>query len=290
MCTCYCVYLSPTEKKKGGVFFFIKKKIFSWKITPDSIMTGPLRGDPTVSNERKSYIMSMRPDGSDKEVIMKFITKSPSFLIVGNLNILYESKQLILLTYSDAGQVWSVYRVNIDGSNLVKLLDIGRVNQFPELFISPDETRLAYTGKRDGAEDWPSSWLINLDGQGNHMICGEESNVIGWTKDGKLVIGALADAEGNVKPKYKNGKGILYGDNIRRRILIYDFLSKKFDVKNPSSFVESHEILKSLGVQERNTGISPDGKKKLFSQDGVSIGIRDIDGKNERILLKGKIN
>lgn len=275
-------YESPVWSRDGSRIYFIKNVEHS----------GPsfaLAGSSEVVRKLECYIMSMRPDGSDKKVITKFISKKYSLEYIHNLVILSGDNQLaFFLSVWHGKENGGIYKINIDGTNLVKLAGFGDVTKIPSLFVSLDEAKIAYTKERykGGAKyrSYFSSWVVDVVEQSNYMICGEDSRIIGWTNDGKLVISALTDLEGNVKPEYDSeGNEISYGDNVRRHILVYDFLSKKFEVKTSRSF---DEILKNLGIQEKDASISPDGKKKIFFIKDLII--MDIDGKNEKILLKGK--
>lgn len=275
-------YASPVWSKDGDKIYYVKK------VTYSKLKLSPLELLIWDTFKTKSYIMSMRPDSSGKRVIFKFIRhidKSPHTLSsIGNLAILPDNQHFIFIIWADEEDS-GIYKVNTNGKNLLKLINLGTLTKPTELFISPDGTKIAYTKERYRSEDWSyslfSSWVIDIDGKNNHMVCGEESHVIGWTKDGKLVISALTDLEGNVKPEYEKGERISYDENVRFRILVYDFLSKRFDVKTSHSFDEFDEALKNLGVTKKDPSISPDGKKCIFYIGSRDIGVKEIDEKNE---------
>ena len=102
----------------------------------------------------------------------------------------------------------------------------------------------------------------------------------GWTKDGKIIIDAYVDIEGNPKPRFDN-KGQYEGD-LKSRYLIYDPLSMKLIKEVPQEFKKINIMLK------KDTTISPDGKKKIFWEE-KNLGVMDMDGENKKILLKDKV-
>lgn len=296
-------YASPVWSKDGSRIYYVKNVEY-WKTTLLSMVAAGVGGNGgKYTFKQKSYIMSIRPDGSNKKVITKFITKKndisdnitneyPAYIV--NLKLLPKSDEIVFFIKAMTGYKDWIYKVRTDGTNLVKLLDLGEVTKPSELFVSPDGTKIAYTKERYHPEDSIgsvfSSWLIDADGKNNHMICREESNVKGWTTDGKLIISAYADSEGNAKLEYDNkANRIVYPNDVTYRILIYDPTSKKFIKNLPGfSFEEKKEELKNLGFIKYDPTTSPDGNKRLLSWDDGSIGIIDIDGKNEKILHKGK--
>lgn len=298
-------YSSPIWSQDGSRIYYIKN-IFYWKVTFSSMLGGAIGGSGEYTTKIKSYIMSMRPNGWEKKVIAKFISKTGT-----DVGIVYEVEKLWLIPNGKEEIVFFlhdhgrnqydgyIYKINRDGTNLVKLLELGKVIEVPKLFISPDGTKIAYTKERrggiGGAEDIIgsvfSSWLMDVDGQNNYMICGEESEVEGWTTNGYLIIGAYADSTGNSKlRRYSSkAKNVVYPDDVLDRTLIYDLTSKKFIKNLPNYFSnkETQKELKNSGFVKYDTSISPDGKKQLFYNDHINtISIKDTDGKNEITLLR----
>lgn len=282
-------YSSPIWSKDGSRIYYIKM-VVHWETV--FLNLGDLSPERTTKLE--CYIMSMLPDGSGKKVVTKFITKQGYLEDIYNLVISPDDNELVFFLWNleKGGKETGIYKINVDGKNLKELVSLVGVTNAPRLFISPDGTKIAYSRDRyvvppdvDTIGDVFSSWLMDADGKNNHMICGEESRVEGWTTNGYLMISAYADSEGNAKLKHDNkGDDIVYSINVTDRTLIYDPASKKFIKNLPNYF--SEERIKSLGFTEYDSSISPDGQKKLFSYD-VSIRIIGIDGKNEKILLKG---
>ena len=227
-------YSFPVWSKDGSRIFYIKK-VDHFKSTFLNFSSGP--GEYIAKQE--CYIMSMRPDGSDKKVIIKFITEEENHLPdIYNLLILPDGKQLIFFLLGKHEKLERcICKVNIDGTNLVKLLDFGEITRIPDLFVSPDGTKIAYTKERYGDENKDiigsvfSSWLMDADGQNNYMVCGEASEVKGWTTNGYLIISTYADSEGDAKLKYGNKAHTTYPEDVMDRTLIYDPTSKKL-IKN----------------------------------------------------------
>ncbi|MFH1778793.1 MAG: hypothetical protein ABH847_02010 [Candidatus Omnitrophota bacterium] len=252
----------------------------------------------------KSYVMSMKPNCSGKRIIVKFSRQNLPRTSIHNLAILPNNKELTFCVWAPGVKYIGptnengLYRINTNGTNLIKLMSFGDITQAPKLFVSPDGTKIAYTKERygDGFKNRDiigsvfSSWLMDSDGRNNHMICGEESEVKGWTTNGYLIISAYADLEGNAKLEYDNkANHIVYPNDVTYRTLIYDPATKKF-AKNILDYFSSkrtQEEIKNLGFIKYNDSISPDGKKKIFWK-GENLGVMDIDGKNKKILLKGK--
>ena len=235
--------------------------------------------------KNRSYVMSMNSDGSWKKVLAKFVGQEGSLKYVENLAILPDGKELIFYLLSNEHEESGIYKINIDVRNLVKVANFlvgGGLST--DFYLSPDGKNIAYTKcefRRGGLSgQWYSSWLVGIGGQDNYMICGEESKVEGWTKDGKIIIDAYVDIEGNPKPRFDN-KGQYEGD-LKSRYLIYDPLSMKLIKEVPQEFKKINIMLK------KDTTISPDGKKKIFWEE-KNLGVMDMDGENKKILLKDKV-
>lgn len=291
-------YSCPVWSRDGSRIFYVKD-VVHWKTSFSSILTSFITGGSgRVITKSASYIMSMKPDGSNKKVITKFIViryenenisgNSPAY--VRDLRMLPNNDEIIFFIRAASGYKGWIYKVNVNGTNLVKLLDIGNTTTAPNLFISPDGRNLAYTKERYDIFPWyNSSWLVDNDGKNNCMIAGEASHVIGWTLDGKLVISALADLEGNIKPEYSaSGNKISYDENVREQILVYDLKFKEISRRIPKNINEAEIILKSLNIIKQDDTVYFDGSKKLFSLDDRSIGIGSINRENLKVLLKGK--
>lgn len=299
-------YASPIWSQDGSRVYYIKN-IFHWKVNFSSMLGSAIGGgDSTATTKIKSYIMSMKPNGVSKKVITKFISKTGAdvehIYEVEKLWAIPNRKEEIVFFLYDHGKKQyegEIYKINTNGTNLVKLADLVRVIEVPKLFISPDGTKIAYSKERYGDSiknkdiigSVFSSWLIDADGKNNHMICGEESEVIGWTTNSYLIIGAYADSAGNPKlRRYSSkAKNIVYPDDVLDRTLIYDPTSKKF-VKNISNYFshrDTQEELKKSGFVKYDISISPDGKKQLVHNYNMkTISIKDVESKNETTLLR----
>jgi hypothetical protein len=241
--------------------------------------------------------------GWNKKVIAKFITRpggwrKPAQVLV--LGAIPNRNEIVFFVRAwEGGETW-IYKVNVDGTNLIKLIDLGKTTEIPELFVSSDGTRIAYTKERCGnslGENMDiigsvhSSWLMDSDGKNNQMICGEESGVVGWTTNGKLVISAYADAEGKARLEYgRDGNDIKYPDDIKDRILVYDQTLNKFVENIPTHLTRKmrmEEGLKSFGIAMRDTSISPDGKMQIIYEDyNKMIKVKNLADKSELILLR----
>lgn len=298
-------YESPVWSKDGSRIYFIKK-IEHWSPSISFTMS------PGSLNELECYIMSMRADGKDKRVIIKYISKRSTEYIRNlnlhvfkalypssayNLIILPNNNELIFFLWHPEGEKKesAIYKVNVDGTNLVKLTELGEVNSVPRLFISPRGIKVSYTKTIWGTEDnhrgaISSSWLLDINGKDNYMVCGEESEVEGWTKNNYLIISTFADSEGNAKIKYGYKDRPVYTEDVIDRTLIYDPMSKMY-IKNIPNYYSSKKTQKELissgfiFYDTRDTGISPDGKKKIFVEN-TNLGVMNTYSK--KILLKGK--
>lgn len=255
--------------------------------------------------KNKSYLMSMNPDGSWKKVMAKFITQNLPQTSIRNLAISPNSKELIFcfwapgIKYIGPTNENGLYRIDTNGTNLIRLMPFGGITQAPKPLISPDGTKIAYAKERYNRSGivWKdiigsvfSSWLMDSDGQNNHMICGEESEVEGWTTDGYLIVTAYSDSEGNAKLEYDNkANRIMYPNDVRYRTLVYDPVSQKFikNIPNYFSSKEAQQELKKLGLIKYDASIPPHRKEKLFfSSSGIYA--TDINDKS-KILLENKV-
>lgn len=261
-------YESPIWSKDGSRIFYIKTVE---RVKP----TWALSGWPNEYTAKlECYIMSMRQDGSDKKVITKFITKEGSLKYVHNLTVSPDEK--VLIFYISAGEESGIYKININGAGLEKIVNFEVFVQGTPFFLSPDGKKIAYIKGRwalDGC--WgshESCWVVDLNGQNNHMIYGEESLVKGWTIDGKIIISPLGGYH-----------LVVYDTELQKVIkeISYSPYSGRPD-DYPSS-------LRMLNIVREKTDVSPDGKKEIFGGT-EEIGIMDIDGKNKKILLKGKVH
>lgn len=259
-------YESPIWSKDGTRIYFIKNVEHR----------GPsfaLAGSPEKVKKLESYIMSMRPDGSDKKVITKFITTKEGFLTrIDNLIVSPDDQQLIFFSSTylrDIKQIESgIYRINTNGSSLTSIINFENFIQVPSFFLSPNGKKIAYTkGKWEKGDSVRSSWLIDLNGQNNRMIYEEDSYVKGWTVDGEVVLS-----------KYREDSYDIYDpilNSIVKKVKTRGLIGEEFEA-----------LMKSLNIIER-TYVSPDGKKEIF-WERENLGVMDIDGKNKKILLKGK--
>ncbi len=254
-------YESPIWSKDGSRIYFIK--------TVEHVRpTWAFSGWPNEYTAKlECYVMSMRPDGSNKKVIAKFITKHGSLKYIHDLVISPDGKMLFFYMLSSSKEISGIYKIKVDKANLEKVVNFEFYGQLTPFFLSPDGKRIAYTKyQSDKSDSTRSCWVVDLNGQNNHMIYGEDSYVKGWIADGKIVVSK-------------------YGGHSYD---IYDPLLNSVVKKVNTLGLDDKELAKSLNIIKK-TYISSDGKKEIFGGT-EELGVMDIDGKNKKILLKGKVH
>lgn len=226
-------------------------------------------------HETKSYVMSMNPDGSWKKAIVKYegvFDKKPYLTTLYNLAITPDGRDLLFYRANDLREGGAgIYRVNIKDKKIVKLVADDEEFHCYNFYISPDGRTIAYTrnyNNKDPNIDHRTVWLIDFDGRNDHMICNEDSYVLGWTVGGDIIIRIFDESKENWQ------------------LWEYNVSSKNFVKKVPSGFYSSEvEVaMKSLNAIKK-TNISPDGKKEIFYFKNYT-GTRGINGKHQRYLLK----
>lgn len=295
----YCS--SPVWSQDGKGIFYIKDTVY-WELTPGSMFTIAMGGSGRTAKE-VCCIISTNQYGWDKKIIVKFITKpggweKPAQVLA--LGAIPNRNEIAFFVRAGEGDETWIYKVNANGANLIKLIGLGKTANIPELFVSSDGAKIAYIKERysngvdenlDISGSVFSSWLMDSNGENSHMICDEDSGVVGWTANGKLVISAYADSEGKARIEYgRHGNNIKYPDDVKNRILVYDQTLNKFIENIPTYLnrrMRMEEGLKSLGITICDTSISPDRKKQIFYDDlNRRIIVKDLVDKSETILLR----
>ncbi len=256
-------YDSPIWSTDGSKIYFIKNVEHSG---PSFAFAGP----SITVRKYECYIMSMRPDGSGKRTITKFITKKGSLKYMRNLAILPDEQALIFYMLSsneERGEESGIYKITIKDRKIVNLVIEDQEFSCCDFYVSPDGKKIAYVrnyDKKNPNISHPLAWLIDIDGKNDYLICKEESYVAGWTVDDKVIISK-------------------YGEHSYD---VYDPVLNSIIKKVNTQGLDDKELAKSLNIIKK-TDVSPNGKKKIF-REGNSLGVMDIDGKN-KVLLKGKI-
>ncbi len=246
------------------------------------------------TDEPRIYVMNT--DGSGMQPLTDINSYDPSWSPDGSQ---------IAFTSNRGSAYWSIYVMDEDGANQVKVIDlIGKVLRAPTW--SPDGSKMCFTNDTDVPVY--SIWVANADGSNPHPIGsgqGANFNTSSWSPDGSRIAFSNSGAEisiinangtnlhsitsdSDTNPSWSpDGKKIAFQTNRDGNNEIY--------VMN-SNGSGQHNITNQLASEEMLPSWSPDGTKIAFvSQRGLTnwnVYIMDADGSNQTRLtyFSGTVN
>ncbi|WP_286269192.1 TolB family protein [Thalassotalea hakodatensis] len=224
------------------------------------IMSGESRAQDNVQVLDSSYTIAYTSKGvvkiysSDKEGIsnIKSIKTKGDYLALSP-----DGNTFAFRIYLDGGKTWSIYTMNIDGTNIERLTHAkNKWDSAPAW--TPDGDKIAFAREyKDSEGVWQAEiWIMNSDGSERTQIKSLKGSNPYFTPDGKIVFSS----------EHKDKKS---------EISIADF--------DGSNVIH----LTNNAAEEWHPDVSPDGKQIAFmsNRDGnYEIYVMNIDGSDQKRL------
>lgn len=246
-------------------------------------------------------IVSMLPDGTDRETVLKFPFGRHHYLSVSGLAVTADGGT-IAVAFGNHRPNTHIFTVNADGSELTQVTHGGVSDGAPT--FSPDGGSIAFSREEAGR-----SSLMRMDSDGSQLVNltdpGEpEPFWMSWSPDGKYIAFAsreklvLTDPQGawyrilrSVSPKRKQIVSVAWSPD--SSTLAYDEASKKLDTWDLFTVsvdgTNRQQLTNTPHVDEYSPSYAPDGSAIACIAQRRNIGQLDVlvmnsDGSNRHVF------
>jgi len=219
----------------------------------------------------ESQIVIMDENGKNQHILIKVIKETGKEASLGSpICSLDGEKILFILSYNREKEKYSIWVMNTDGTNQVKLISEDSLLGAP--IWSPDRSQIAFSSNKTGRYE---IYLIDV----NKKMCKQLTNtpISKYPKtffpDGKKIIFISCKVVTNDTGYYKK-----YSD--------FDICTIDIDGKNLKKL--THILIKSPQLS-----LSPDGEKIVyndFCNDNYEIFVMDKDGNNKKRLTYNSVD